>query len=103
MPPPSPPITPTHAEFQTEPSIPIEMLHRAADGTLEIDLRELPPPLPMITVLRLAEALRDDATVTITLDRDPIFVHPELADIGWALTLTHRQAEVWRFRLEKAR
>lgn len=95
-------MTQSYPEFRTEPLIMAELLHRSADGVLAIDLRDLPPPLPMVTLLRLVEALRDDATVTVILDRDPIFVHSELAEIGWSLTLIQQQAEVWRFRLEKA-
>lgn len=79
------------------------LLKRSDDGSLSADLRNLDPPLPMIAVLRLADALRDDAFVNVTLDRDPIYAHQELAEIGWRLTPTGRQGDEWRFRLEKAK
>lgn len=93
----------THPEFHSDPSIMMSLLQRTEDGILSADLRNLDPPLPMIVVMRLADAMHDDAVVTITLDRDPIFAHQELAEIGWRLALISQQGGVWRFRLEKAR
>jgi hypothetical protein len=49
-----------------------------------IDVRGLPPPQPLVAVLRLVHSLRDSATaVVVHHDRDPVMLYPELAQIGW--------------------
>lgn len=56
------------------------------DGdALHMDVRGLDMPLPMMAVLRLAGSLNGDETVILHHDRDPVFLYPELAEIGWSL------------------
>lgn len=54
----------------------------AGDGW-HIDVRGAQPPQPMVAILRLVGSLRDDTPVTVHLDRDPVMLYPELAEIGW--------------------
>ncbi|UCE32711.1 MAG: DUF2249 domain-containing protein [Burkholderiales bacterium] len=53
-----------------------------ADGT-HIDVRGLPPPQPLVQILRLVAQVPDDVSVTVHHDRDPQLLYPELAEIGW--------------------
>ena len=74
---------------------------KADDGPIQIDLRGMLPPAPMVAVLRLAATLRDDQVVTVIHDRDPIYLYPELAEIGWELELVHAEGETLYFLLRK--
>jgi len=56
---------------------------READGT-HIDVRGLGPPQPMVQILRLLASLPRDAVLIAHLDRDPMMLYGELAQIGWA-------------------
>ena len=53
-----------------------------ADG-IHIDVRGLPPPQPMVSILALVESIRDATAVVVHHERDPLFLYPELAEIGW--------------------
>ncbi|MCM2251514.1 MAG: DUF2249 domain-containing protein [Ramlibacter sp.] len=55
---------------------------RADDGW-HIDVRGAQPPQPLVAILRLLRSLPDDSPVTAHLDRDPVMLYPELAEIGW--------------------
>lgn len=54
----------------------------AADGT-HVDVRGLPPPQPLVQILRVVAARTDGAAVVVHHDRDPALLYPELAEIGW--------------------
>jgi hypothetical protein len=55
-----------------------------SDG-LHVDVRGLAPPLPMLAILRLVGSLEGDDRVVVHHDRDPVYLVPELAEIGWSL------------------
>jgi Uncharacterized conserved protein (DUF2249) len=53
-------------------------------ATTHIDVRGLPPPQPLIRIIQLAQRLPDDDAVLIVHhDRDPVWLYPELLQIGW--------------------
>lgn len=54
---------------------------------LHIDVRGLPMPLPMLAVLRLlgSPESQGDSRLWLHHERDPMFLYPELAEIGWML------------------
>lgn len=52
-------------------------------GETHIDVRGLAPPDPLVAILRLLDSLGDDACVVAHLDRDPVMLYPELAQLGW--------------------
>lgn len=54
-----------------------------ADGTTHIDVRGLPRPQPLIQVLQLVRQLPADAVLIAHHDRDPLWLYPELVQIGW--------------------
>ena len=54
-----------------------------ADG-LHLDVRGLSPPQPLVAILRLLREVGEGgAPVIVHLDRDPLMLYPELAEIGW--------------------
>jgi Uncharacterized conserved protein (DUF2249) len=56
---------------------------RDAQGE-HIDVRGLPPPEPLVAILRLVqEHAVDGGAVIVHHDRDPALLYPELAERGW--------------------
>lgn len=51
--------------------------------TTHIDVRGLPRPQPLIQILQLLQRLPDDAVLIVHHDRDPVWLYPELVQIGW--------------------
>jgi uncharacterized protein DUF2249 len=72
-----------------------------ADG-IHIDVRGLPPPQPMVTILELVESIRDSTPVVVHHERDPQFLYPELAEIGWTAARIDAPPGEVRLRLERA-
>ncbi|MBX3634478.1 MAG: DUF2249 domain-containing protein [Rubrivivax sp.] len=73
-----------------------------ADDGVHVDVRGLPPPQPLVLILRLIAGLPEPVAVIVHHDREPQLLYPELAQIGW--TAEHLPAgpgEV-RLRLEAA-
>jgi Uncharacterized conserved protein (DUF2249) len=56
---------------------------RAADA-VHIDLRGLEPPEPMIAILQTIDGGEVNTALVAHLDREPIFLYPELDDRGWS-------------------
>lgn len=53
------------------------------DGqTLHIDVRGMAPPQPLVAILRLVRSI-PTAQVVAHLDRNPVMLYPELAELGW--------------------
>jgi hypothetical protein len=71
-------------------------------GEAHIDVRGLPPPQPLVAILRLLASSGGDTAVVAHLDRDPQMLYPELAQIGWqAERIAAGDGEV-RLRLRRA-
>ena len=49
-----------------------------------IDVRGLEAPQPMVAILGLLDSGGAGSTVIAHLDREPIFLYPELDDRGWS-------------------
>lgn len=49
-----------------------------------IDVRGLEPPEPMVEILRMIDHGEVDSVLIAHLDREPIFLYPELDDRGWS-------------------
>lgn len=56
---------------------------RTADA-VHIDLRGLDPPEPMIAILGLIDGNEVETALVAHLDREPIFLYPELDDREWS-------------------
>ena len=72
-----------------------------ADG-IHIDVRGLPPPQPMVSILALVESIRDATPVVVHHERDPLFLYPELAEIGWTSERLDAPAGEVRLLLKRA-
>ncbi len=57
-----------------------------------LDTRGLPPPEPMVAVLWHLEC--DPSPLTVYLDREPIYLFPELTQRGWRWEVTRRGGSV---------
>ena len=60
-----------------------EKLWRTPDG-VHVDVRGREPPEPMIAILQLIDSGEVDSVLFAYLDREPIFLYPELDDRGWS-------------------
>jgi len=59
---------------------------RTTEG-LHLDVRGLEPPDPMVRILTLIDSGQADDVLIVHLDREPIFLYPELEDRGWSYEL----------------
>jgi hypothetical protein len=50
---------------------------------VHVDVRGLEPPEPMVEILKLIDTGEVDSVLIAHLDREPIFLYPELDDRGW--------------------
>ena len=69
-----------------------------------IDVRGLPPPQPLVAILRLVREQGDEggAAVIVHHDRDPQLLYAELAEIGWLADRIEAEPGEVRLRLERA-
>ncbi len=56
------------------------------EGTVNLDLRGLEPPGPMLTVLKTIDKSAAVDEIVVTFEREPLFLFPELAERGWRWT-----------------
>ena len=72
-------------------------------GGAHIDVRGLPPPQPLVAILRLVREQGDvgGAAVIVHFDRDPQLLHSELAEIGWVAERIDAEPGEVRLRLER--
>ena len=68
--------------------------HWSQDGVTHIDVRGMAPPQPLVAILRLIRSM-PPGQVMAHLERDPVMLHPELAELGWeALPMPGEPGEV---------
>lgn len=53
-----------------------------ADPSIELDLTNLDPPQPMVTILQTLETMPAGGVLFAVLSREPVFLFPELAKRG---------------------
>jgi hypothetical protein len=58
-----------------------------ADDGLHVDVRGLEPPQPMTKILGLIDLGEAGNVLIVHLDREPVFLYPELDDRGWSYEL----------------
>lgn len=62
--------------------------------TVHVDVRGMVPPQPLVAILRLLRSM-PPGQVVAHLDRDPVMLYPELAELGWeALPIAGEAGEV---------
>ncbi|NOZ41885.1 MAG: DUF2249 domain-containing protein [Alphaproteobacteria bacterium] len=71
------------------------------DGALDMDLRGLMPPNPMVAVLRIIEGGGAGDSFTVWLDRDPVHLYPELAERHWRAEVVEQDSDGVRVRISK--
>lgn len=72
-----------------------------SDGCWHIDVRGLPPPQPLVAILRHVDAHGHDGRALIVHhDRDPALLYPELAERGWQAEHIDGDAGEVRLRLQ---
>ncbi|HWI80440.1 DUF2249 domain-containing protein [Ramlibacter sp.] len=52
-------------------------------GASHVDVRGLVPPQPLVAILKRVRSAPGGETVIAHLDRDPMLLYPELAELGW--------------------
>ena len=67
-----------------------------------IDVRGGLPPQPLVEILRLVSSLSDETPVIAHLDRDPVMLYPELAQIGWQAERIEAPGDEVRLLLRRA-
>jgi hypothetical protein len=50
---------------------------------MHLDVRGLEPPEPMVAILRLIDGGEIENVLIVHLDREPVFLYPELDERGW--------------------
>ena len=73
---------------------------RADDG-VHIDVPGLEGPRPMIAILSLIDGPGHEGAVTAHLDREPVFLYPELTERGWSYGIVPGEPGEIRLVLEK--
>lgn len=66
-------------------------------GPLEVDVRGLEPPLPMVRILELLDRLEPGQVLVVTHERRPTFLYPQLEQRGFSHQ-TH-ELEPGQFRI----
>lgn len=61
------------------------------DGNdVHVDTRGMSPPGPMVSIMQVLAECKASESVVALLDRDPVYLYPELAEAGWrAETIPH--------------
>ena len=57
--------------------------HWQGDDGSHIDVRDLPPPEPMLQILAMLETVTA-GDVIVHHHREPVYLYPELAERGWS-------------------
>jgi uncharacterized protein (DUF2249 family) len=70
-------------------------------GDVTLDVRGLPPPLPMVRVLEHLDELPAGARLEVIHDRRPMFLYPQLDERGCAHETDEPEPGVVRIRIAK--
>ena len=70
-------------------------------GDEHIDVRGLPPPQPLVEVLRLVRTVATGTRIVVHHDRDPQLLYPELAELGWGASRMAAPAGEVRLLLQR--
>ena len=52
-------------------------------GVAHIDVRGLPPPEPLVAILRRVHTLEAGQSLVVHHERDPLLLYAQLEEIGW--------------------
>lgn len=68
---------------------------------VHIDVRGLVPPQPMVAILSLLKSKKVKHRLIIHIDREPIYLYPELDECGWLYKTTIIDADYYQIELSK--
>lgn len=71
------------------------------DGVPHIDVRGLEPPQPMVAIMRVLEGPDRVERLIAHLDREPIYLLPELDERGWAHEILAREPGAVRLAIRR--
>jgi hypothetical protein len=92
-----------HPPMSTPPSPSTPPATLGADGCWHIDVRGLPPPQPLVAILRQVDRHgHDGRALVVHHDRDPALLYPELAERGWWADRIDGDPGEVRLRLQRA-
>ena len=66
-----------------------------------IDVRGLVPPQPMVAVLSLLNSDNVLDRLIVHIDREPIYLYPELEDCGWSFETSTIDADYYQVTISK--
>lgn len=66
-------------------------------------MRGLKPPEPMVAILSLIDGGPALSAFIVHLERDPVFLYPELAERGWTATRIDGDPGEVRLKVERTR
>jgi hypothetical protein len=84
-----------------EPSDAPVWVDAVATDRLHIDVRGLPPPLPLVRILELVRRAPAGAVIIVHHERDPLWLYPELAGLGWSAEIIDGEPGELRLRLTR--
>jgi uncharacterized protein (DUF2249 family) len=67
-----------------------------------LDVRGLARPQPLMRILQLLQHLPEDAVLIVHHDRDPVWLYPELVQIGWWADVVDGEPGEVRLRITKS-
>jgi hypothetical protein len=71
------------------------------DGVPHLDVRGLQPPQPMVSILRVLEGPESEDGLIVHLDREPIYLFPELVERGWTHEILLREPDEVRLAIRR--
>lgn len=71
------------------------------EGVLEMDLRRLEPPNPMIAILKVIESDEGGNYFIVRLIRDPLYLYPELVERNWYAVVLEESDDGLMVRINK--
>lgn len=88
---------PSLPELPDLPSFPMQW----RENILEMDLRELIAPNPMIAILKIIESGEGGNMFRALLNREPIYLYPELAERKWKSELIEQSGDTFKVEITR--
>lgn len=70
-------------------------------NNIEMDVRGLEPPQPLLKIFEALENLKDDEALYVTHERKPIHLYPRLKDAGYKFLTEERGNELYTIKVWK--
>jgi hypothetical protein len=75
--------------------------HWTASDGVHVDVRGLAAPEPLVAILAVLEQPELVGPVIVHHFRDPVYLYPELAELGWTCKVVEGDAEEVRLMLTR--